>query len=639
MAAVPVRVEPPGLNPVVEVGYDGQELTQPALTMSENLAKLARKVDFAQTGDDQSPTEVKSETEEDKDKDSEVKSFQQPAWPWESVRNALRSALTELCVASDVLSIATKECGKDKRYMVLDGPVQADPPDQKHFVQLLAKKKALEVPSKILLAGAEHLRELQAEGRVQTGGQKQEDFHIELLKLRQNWRLKKVGNSILGDLSYRTAGSQYKHSGVFEVSKADEEAANAGLKLEKNASALKVVVPSELEGIAYIQVTIQRDNEQLVSASLGNLTSPTTKPVELDWQQQLEAAQNVLFCKELFSQLAREAVTLQAPIPHMVVGSQITASLFPDIQLMISLCHSTPHSSSNKSGNNAAANKSAYDHSHVLEHSLHQLLRKVHRGNINPDGPGLSSGPVGIPRKRRLAGPEGADRHSLLEMSKSETLLEQIVRQAQHVVLRLRTIFVLDTLAREFKDPLLTSHWSTLSSPTCSSVKVSVVSAGYDTIIRTQLVIHVGEKMLRVICKDGRVLLFSYEPQELRDFILCQISQHQVTGVQALARVMGWQVLASSCFLGSGAIEPFGSAAGCLLANAKGDKFVAVRHSPHANATVFVSQAPSSDFFATPIIQSNKWENLPEGFKQLKLDKMDGKNLMNKIELLMSALS
>ena len=48
MAAVPVRVEPPGLNPVVEVGYDGQELTQPALTMSENLAKLARKAELQQ---------------------------------------------------------------------------------------------------------------------------------------------------------------------------------------------------------------------------------------------------------------------------------------------------------------------------------------------------------------------------------------------------------------------------------------------------------------------------------------------------------------------------------------------------------------------------------------------------------------
>ncbi len=46
---------------------------------------------------------------------------------------------------------------------------------------------------------------------------------MELLKLRQNWRLKKVGNTILGDLSYRTAGSQYRQcTGVFEVSKSDE---------------------------------------------------------------------------------------------------------------------------------------------------------------------------------------------------------------------------------------------------------------------------------------------------------------------------------------------------------------------------------------------------------------------------------
>ena len=123
----------------------------------------------------------------------------------------------------------------------------------------------------------------------------------------------------------------------------------------------------------FCQVTIQRDNEQLVSASLGQLNSPSSKPVELHWQQQLEAAHKV---KELFSQLGCEAVSLQAPIPHMVVGSQITASLFPDIQLIISLCHSTPHAAT-KQGGNSAPNKSANDHSHVLEHSLHQLLRKV----------------------------------------------------------------------------------------------------------------------------------------------------------------------------------------------------------------------------------------------------------------------
>ena len=48
MAAIPVRMEPPGENTVMEVTYDGQEIVQPPLTMSENLAKQARKIDFSQ---------------------------------------------------------------------------------------------------------------------------------------------------------------------------------------------------------------------------------------------------------------------------------------------------------------------------------------------------------------------------------------------------------------------------------------------------------------------------------------------------------------------------------------------------------------------------------------------------------------
>ena len=58
------------------------------------------------------------------------------------------------------------------------------------------------------------------------------------------------------------------------------------------------------------------------------------------WQQKLENAQNVLFCKELFSQLAKEAVMLKPAIPYLVVGNQITATIFPGIHLLIALCHS-----------------------------------------------------------------------------------------------------------------------------------------------------------------------------------------------------------------------------------------------------------------------------------------------------------
>lgn len=70
------------------------------------------------------------------------------------------------------------------------------------------------------------------------------------------------------------------------------------------------------------------DQEDLCSANISLLNnSAHSSNADMHWQQKLEAAQNVLFCKELFSQLAREAVHLRAPIPHMVVGNQIMATV------------------------------------------------------------------------------------------------------------------------------------------------------------------------------------------------------------------------------------------------------------------------------------------------------------------------
>lgn len=106
-----------------------------------------------------------------------------------------RNALTEVCVLADVLAIA-----KEKNYMVLD-PVPQESADVKPMIQVYARKKALGGAGSVLMLGAERLRNSQAElARTRSTP----DFHIELLRLRQNWRLKKVSNSIIGDLSYRT---------------------------------------------------------------------------------------------------------------------------------------------------------------------------------------------------------------------------------------------------------------------------------------------------------------------------------------------------------------------------------------------------------------------------------------------------
>ena len=369
---------------------------------------------------------------------------------------------------------------------ILDGPTLADQVEQKPYVSLLAKKKSLDGHvAKILLNGAEHLKSIQSENR--TGDSGGRNFHFELLKLRQHWRLKKVSNTILGDLSFRTAGSQFKQSGLFEVIKADQSTDDSSeneVKDPNSKSVLKVNVPAELEGMAFIQVVIQKESEQLISTNIcQNGTFDPALVEDVHWQKKLEQAQNVIFCKELFSQLAKEAIELQASVPHMVVGNQIACSLSPDIQLLITLWHKSgsqrkrslligDHEQTNGIQQAPVVPQPAKDHSHVLEHSLHQLLRKAHLRNLNPESGGLSSSPVGVSKKRRLAGPRAADRRTLLKMATDETFLEQIILQAQHVVLRLRTMYVLDTMASNLKDPLITFHWSTLSSPTRTSVKV-----------------------------------------------------------------------------------------------------------------------------------------------------------------------
>ncbi|XP_022906270.1 mediator of RNA polymerase II transcription subunit 17 [Onthophagus taurus] len=632
--SVNISVEAPIENQIQEITYDGQEIYQAPLTLSESLAKYAQKIDFSKLAADLEPKKEPVDSDESKSDSDSKDSFQANLWPWDSVRNKLRSALTEVCVLADVLAIA-----KDKRYMVLD-PVQQEPLDTKPIVQMHARKKALAGAANVLLTGAERLKNSQSEAV-----QNRSNFHFDLLRLRQNWRLKKVSNSIIGDLSYRTAGSKYSQTGTFEVTKAEDEEKNnsppnsplpgAQPSSNKTNSSLRVTVPTELQGVAYIQVICKKDQEDLCSANINLLPSSAyTSVTDVHWQQKLESAQNVLFCKELFNQLAKEAVQLQAPIPHMVVGNQIMATVLPGIQLIISLYHST--SGEKKSSAPAPAKT---EHDHVLEHSLHQLLREVHHKNTHHPFPHPASGPLGPSKKRSLAGPHAMDRHELVEMTKSETLLEQIIKQAQHFFLRNRTSYVLDTIAKEVKDPLICSHWNTLNSPTQSCVKINITTHGYDVVYRTPLVIHIAEKTLKCICRDGKVMHMSYEPQELRDLIFCHINQHQIHSVQSLAKIMGWTGLANSAHLGTGAVELLGNASSCLLASPNGDRLIAVRCEPQAGVQVSVAHSPRADFFPSRLVTERKWEHLGGQFREVRMDKMEGRNFLHKMELLMASLT
>uniref|UniRef100_A0A8D0HEC9 Mediator of RNA polymerase II transcription subunit 17 n=1 Tax=Sphenodon punctatus TaxID=8508 RepID=A0A8D0HEC9_SPHPU len=620
--AVRISIESACEKQVQEVGLDGSETYLQPLSMSQNLARLAQRIDFSQgsgSEDDEPPPSASARDwapggAENDDEEGLVK-FQPSLWPWDSVRNNLRSALTEMCVLNDVLSIV-----KDKKFMTLD-PVVQEPLTAKQnpqVLQLISKKKSLAGAAQILLKGAERLSKSVAESQE---NKRQRDFNSELLKLRQHWKLRKVGDKILGDLSYRSAGSLFPHHGTFEVIK------NTDIDLDKKIPddycPLDVQIPSDLEGSAYIKVSIQKqapDIGDLGTANLFKRPLLKSKPGAPHWQTKLEAAQNVLLCKEIFAQLSREAVQIKSQIPHIVVKNQIISQPFPGLQLSISLCHSSNDKKSQKS---ASEKQSPEDHLYVLEHNLHQLIREFHKQTLSSTMmPHPASAPFGH-KRMRLAGPQAFDKNDISSLQANEGLLEKIIKQAKHIFLRRRTARTIDSLASRIEDPQIQAHWSNINDVYESSVKVLITSQGYEQICKSiQLQLNIGVEQIRVVHRDGRVITLSHQEQELQDFLLSQVGAPIQAGD-------AWVPVPMQFFL----LPPARSTPNFSA--------VDLRNGPESGSKVMVQfpRCQCKDLPKSDVLQDSKWNYLRGPFKEVQWNKMEGRNFVYKMELLMAALS
>ncbi|KAJ8410879.1 hypothetical protein AAFF_G00188360 [Aldrovandia affinis] len=636
--AVRVSIESSCEKQVQEVSLDGLETYVPPLSMSQNLAKLAQRIDFGQ-GSDSEEEGVEGESRdqewgkpEPEEEEGTVK-FQPSLWPWDSVRNNLRSALTEMCVLYDVLSVV-----KEKKYMTLD-PVSQDPTAGKtpQVFQLISKRKSLATAAQLLLKGAEKLSKSVTENQE---NRRQRDFNSELLRLRSQWKLRKVGDKILGDLSYRSAGSLFPHHGTFEVIKNTD--IDLDKKIPEDYCPLNVQIPSDLEGSAYIKVSIQKQSPDIGDLGTVNLfrRQPKAKIGTQAWHVKLEAAQNVLLCKEIFAQLSREAVQIKSQIPHIVVKNQIISQPFPGLQLSVSLCHST--TGDKKNPKSSPEKPKPDDHLYVLEHNLHQLMREFHKQTLSSVVmPHPASAPFGH-KRLRLAGPMAYDKAEISTLQQGEGLLEKIIKQAKHIFLRSRTARTIDSLASRIEDPQIQAHWSNINDVYESSVKVLITSQGYEQICKSiQLQLNIGVEQIRVVHRDGRVITLSHQEQELQDFLLSQMSQHQVHAVQQLAKVMGWHVLSFSNHVGLGSVESIGNASAITVASANGEYAISVRNGPESGCKVLVQfprnlckELPKSD-----VIQDNKWNHLRGPYKEVHWNKMEGRNFVYKMELLMAALT
>lgn len=156
--------------------------------MSEQMARIAERIDF---------TKSEEELAEEEAAGNALTTFQPSLWPWDSVRGKLKNTFTEITVLLDVLTIA-----KQKKFLVLDPvapPPEANFDQRPQFAAIFAKKKALASVAIILRNGADRLVATSDSSRSRTN-----DFHSQLMLMRHSWRMKKAGNSIVGDLSFRS---------------------------------------------------------------------------------------------------------------------------------------------------------------------------------------------------------------------------------------------------------------------------------------------------------------------------------------------------------------------------------------------------------------------------------------------------
>lgn len=696
--SVNIHIEPTDEYKIQEISYDGQEKYIPPLSMSENLSQLIQKLDFNQPIEElreeleKDSSTVKSDgyrpeeaatsetTYSDRIPQPQSVSTSSSSWPFDSMRTKLRSALTEICVLNDVLAIA-----KEKKYMVFD-TIKTGFPDQRPIVNLYAKKKALAMSAQIMLDGSASLRQTTSNDNRLAGAsdgvvpmdistasidnslisdKNEPNFYDELKEMRRDWRLKRVGNNIFGDLSYfRPVGYRFTANSRFEVIKTSPGARG------KNNQALAVKVPPDLEGRAFIQVSIiKNDDISLVDLSTcanGRLYEPVQSGT---WQEKLEAAQNVLFCKELFSHLANQAVQYQFVIPTTVAGNQIILALFPDIKLYITLVHKTPNTKCSRELSEAMK-KLQNEHKPVLEHSLHQILKDFYASMLR------KMQDRDIPRQ---AGPCAIDKQTLFEISRQESSLDKLVNQAQHLIMRQQVMEVIDTFAAKIKDPLIISHWFCWNSPVTSIVRVDIVSHNNEILGRSHMLIYIGTRQLRVITRDCKNLVLGYEPDELKHLLLWQSCLHQFIASDKLSKLLGWYTLILNHSVNVTRQDISSNAFSLVICSSNCKYMISIKSGPQFGLAVEVAQfkepmstsigdlghATSNSttgnllaggdlhrealdgVFETghlsngcgPEKRLNKLQDLVDHFREVDWDTMQGRDFLTKLELLMAALT
>eukprot|EP00794_Sanderia_malayensis_P020138 gene20138-22111_t len=514
---------------IEEISRTGEEKYKKPMTLSEELIDFAHKIDFLK----EEEVILEDEHTDNNTPEKKTESSEAVKWPWESVRNKLRDALSEVGVLLDVLQVM-----KEKRYLVLE-PVSQNPEPTKQVVQMIGKRKSLAKAAEVIKLGADRMSQGNESKSFNADFQPElqnTNFFTELMKLRQKWRIKKTGSTITGDLSYKSAGSMFWHPGLFEVKKTQDVPEE---DRDDSSCPLSVRVSSDLEGYSRVKVEMVfsgKDDVQTEASPKASDSSSESSSNVSPWQRKLKQAQFNLFCKELFSQISREAFQSPNLDSVQVTGNIIKLPLADDAHANI--IYEKGLKDKSQCYENVISGLGD-----VLEFRLQQKLHEQHRKNMDTPVPNPSTASWTTKENSPRDVHDFLAKRDINLKRHDQCLLESFSNELKHIVLRKRIMWLLDRLSMDYSDPYITTDWSSISGPTSSSATIQFISKRHRLAHKTSYHLTVGTDKLRVIDMDGTVAELHGQQEHLEKYIKTQVPIHFSKVALGVFEDFGWTIL------------------------------------------------------------------------------------------------
>ncbi|XP_065668338.1 mediator of RNA polymerase II transcription subunit 17 [Hydra vulgaris] len=300
---------------VEEINRFGEEKYVKPLTLSEELTHNAERIDFYEG-------QFIDIEDSDKSIDGDKNDVKQKS-PWEKIHSKLRISLSEICVLFDVL-----QCINLKKYLVLDR-VSQNPEVPKPTVQMLDKRKLLARAGALISNGAAMLhKEYFQKNHSDVKNIEETEYYSQLMKLRQHWRVKKIGTQIVSDISLKTSGSKFWHPGFVEIKMANQENCEYDKMFSANVS-------SDILQDSYINIKVIDSKYNIFSETSSTFLFKIVKNTTPIWKQHLMKGQEYLFNKEIFFNLASEA--FKVAFPGVEVLNETIKFLIEDAVVIVSL--------------------------------------------------------------------------------------------------------------------------------------------------------------------------------------------------------------------------------------------------------------------------------------------------------------